>query len=103
RNKAVATSGNYRNFYEKEGKKYAHTLDPSTGYPVQHNLLSATVIADNCALADGLATAFMVIGLEKTKALLQTMQLHAEVVLIYEADGKMQTYISEGAKGMFDR
>ena len=50
--KAMATSGNYRNFYYKNGKKYAHTIDPHTGYPVQHNILSATVIADNCATAD---------------------------------------------------
>ena len=59
---AIATSGNYRNFYYKDGVKYAHTIDPRTGYPVQHSLLSATVIADNCMRADALATAFMVLG-----------------------------------------
>ena len=69
-NKAMATSGNYRNFYYKNGKKYAHTIDPVTGYPVQHNILSATVIADNCATADAYATAFMVMGLDKAKAVL---------------------------------
>ena len=69
-NKAMATSGNYRNFYYKDGKKYAHTIDPVTGYPVQHNILSATVIADNCATADAYATAFMVMGLDKAKAVL---------------------------------
>ena len=68
--KAMATSGNYRNFYYKNGKKYAHTIDPSTGYPVQHNILSSTVIADDCATADAYATAFMVMGLEKAKAVL---------------------------------
>ena len=70
-NKAMATSGNYRNFYYKNGKKYAHTIDPKTGYPVQHNILSATVLADDCATADAYATAFMVMGLEKAKTVLQ--------------------------------
>jgi len=70
-NKAMATSGNYRNFYYKDGQKYAHTIDPRTGYPVQHSLLSATVLADNCATADAYATSFMVMGLEKARALLE--------------------------------
>ena len=64
----LATSGNYRNFYYKDGKKYAHTIDPRTGYPVQHNILSATVIAEDCMTADALATAFMVMGLEEASA-----------------------------------
>lgn len=68
--KAMATSGNYRNFYYKGGKKYAHTIDPKTGFPVQHNILSSTVLADNCATADAYATAFMVLGLDKAKAVL---------------------------------
>lgn len=70
-NKAMATSGNYRNFYYKNGKKYAHTIDPKTGLPVQHNILSATVLADNCATADAYATAFMVMGLDKAKTVLE--------------------------------
>ena len=65
---AIATSGNYRNFYYKDGVKYAHTIDPRTGYPVQHSLLSATVIADNCMRADALATAFMVLGVDSAIA-----------------------------------
>ena len=65
---AIATSGNYRNFYYKDGIKYAHTIDPRTGYPVQHSLLSATVIADNCMRADALATAFMVLGADSAMA-----------------------------------
>lgn len=68
--KAMATSGNYRNFYYKGGKKYAHTIDPKTGNPVQHNILSATVLARNCATADAYATSFMVMGLEKAKKIL---------------------------------
>ena len=80
--KAMATSGNYRNFYYKGGRKYAHTIDPQTGYPVQHSLLSATVIAKSCAVADAYATSFMVMGLEKAKALIER---HPELMayLIY--------------------
>lgn len=61
---AMATSGNYRNYYYREGKKYGHTIDPRTGYPVLHNLLSVTVVAPDCLTADALATAFMVMGVE---------------------------------------
>ncbi len=64
--KALATSGNYRNFYMEGEKKYSHTIDPKSGYPVQHNLLSATVLADDCMTADAYATAFMVLGVEKS-------------------------------------
>ena len=88
--KAMATSGNYRNFYYKDGRKYAHTIDPHTGRPVQHSLLSATVTAPDCATADAYATAFMVMGVERARRLLQR---HPEMgaYLIYEdADGAMQ-------------
>lgn len=68
---AMATSGNYRNFYYKNGKKYAHTIDPKTGYPVLHNILSATVLAKNCATADAYATSFMVMGLDGAKKVLE--------------------------------
>lgn len=78
--KAMATSGNYRNFYYKGGKKYAHTIDPKTGYPVQHNILSSTVLADNCATADAYATAFMVLGLDKAKAVLAR---HPELMVYF--------------------
>lgn len=65
----MATSGNYRNFYIKDGKKYAHTIDPHTGYPVQQDILSATIVAADAMTADAYATAFMVLGSEKAKAL----------------------------------
>ena len=65
-NGGLATSGNYRQYYHKDGKKYAHTINPHTGYPVDHNLLSVTVIAPNCMLADAYATAFMVMGLDQS-------------------------------------
>ena len=96
--KAMATSGNYRNFYYKNGKKYAHTIDPHTGYPVQHSILSATVIADNCATADAYATAFMVMGLEKAQKLLER---HPELMAYFiysDKDGKNKTWCSEKLK-----
>jgi thiamine biosynthesis lipoprotein len=71
-NRGLATSGNYRNYYEEGGQKYGHTIDPSTGKPVQHSLLSATVLATDCISADAFATAFMVMGLEKTKNFLES-------------------------------
>ncbi len=71
KNKAVATSGNYRKFYEENGVKYSHHIDPSTGYPAHQNLLSASVMADDCITADAWGTAFMVLGLEKSKELLR--------------------------------
>ena len=64
-NMAVATSGDYRNYYYKNNKRYSHTISPQTGYPVEHNLASATVFDDNCMRADALATAFMAMGEEK--------------------------------------
>lgn len=94
-NKSLATSGNYRKFYEKDGKKYSHTINPKTGYPVEHNLLSATVIADECAYADAYATAFMVMGLEQSKEfLVQHKELMA--LLIYSDEkGGLQTFITD--------
>lgn len=67
----IATSGNYRNFYYKDGKKYAHTIDPHTGYPIQQDILSSTVIAKDCMTADAYATAFMVLGKEKALKVLE--------------------------------
>ena len=67
---AMATSGNYRNYYYKNGRKYSHTIDPRTGFPVQHSILSATVISSNCAIADAYATAFMVLGMDDARHVL---------------------------------
>ena len=94
--KALATSGNYRKFYEKGGMKYSHTINPKTGYPVVHNLLSATVISDNCGEADAYATVFMVVGLQESKKLLSKNK-NLEALLIYsDEDGGLQTFITEG-------
>ena len=92
--KAMATSGNYRNFYYKGGKKFAHTIDPKTGYPVQHSILSATVITKSCAVADAYATSFMVMGLDKAK---QVLERHPELMayFIYSDDkGDMAVWFS---------
>ena len=70
------TSGNYRKFYIRDGRKYSHTIDPRTGYPVSHSLLSATVIAETAGRADALATCFMVIGEDAAKEYLNS---HPEV------------------------
>ena len=95
-NIGLATSGNYRNFYYRDGKKYAHTVDPRTGYPVQHNILSATVIAPDCATADAYATAFMVMGLDSAKAICSR---HPEIdayFIITNESGKNDVYYTQG-------
>lgn len=80
--KAMATSGNYRNFYYEGGKKYAHTINPHTGKPAQSDILSATVMAQTCAVADAYATAFMVLGSEKAKEILKKHpELQAYLIL----------------------
>ncbi len=97
-NKAMATSGNSRKFYYKNGKKYAHTIDPMTGYPVQHNILSSTVLASNCAEADAYATAFMVLGLEKAQKVLDQ---HPELMAYFiysDKDGKNAVWFSSSLK-----
>ena len=85
----MATSGNYRKFYYKNGKRYAHTIDPRLGTPVQHNILSATVIAKDCVTADAYATAFMVMGLEKAKALCEK---HPELDAYFICSGEGESY-----------
>ena len=99
-NGAMATSGNYRQFYIKNGKKYAHTIDPKLGYPVQHSLLSASVIAPDCMTADAYATAFMVLGFEKSKTIVES-DPNLEAYFIYtNQDGKYETYSSDKIKQM---
>ena len=101
--RALATSGNYRNYYIENGKKYAHTIDPKTGYPVEHSLLSTTVLADNCMTADAYATAFMVLGLEKSITLSKQVP-EIEVYFIYaDEDGSYQSYVSEGFKKLLKK
>lgn len=95
---AMATSGNYRNFYFKDGKKYAHTINPHTGYPVQHSILSATVIAPDCAIADAYATSFMVMGLDGTKEILKQRPELQAYIIYSDEKGENEIYMTEGIK-----
>ena len=101
--KAMATSGNYRNFYYKNGRKYAHTIDPATGYPVQHTILSSTVIADDCATADAYATAFMVMGLDKAKAVLSRHPELMAYFILAGAGGNNDVWYSPSMKDKIAR
>ncbi len=94
---ALASSGNYRNFYVKDGKKYAHTINPKTGYPIQHELLSASVIAPDCMTADSYATAFMVLGLEKAKEIVKkTPNLEAYFIYRGENSDTLSVFYTDG-------
>lgn len=96
-NKSMATSGNYRNFRYENGQKLSHTIDPRTGYPVSHTLLSATVIADDCATADAYATAFMVAGLDKALEICKQESLDAYFIYS-DSTGKLHTKETDGMR-----
>lgn len=98
-NFAVATSGDYRNFFELDGKRYSHTIDPRTGYPVEHDLASVTVVMDLCMDADAYATAFMAMGREKALGFANMNGIAA--FLIYQAEGEFVTLQSEEFTRMF--
>ena len=100
--KAMATSGNYRNFYYKGGRKYAHTIDPKTGRPVQHNILSATVLCNQCAKADAYATAFMVMGLDKAREVLERNP-DLMVYFIYDDKGVNKVWYSPSLKDKIEQ
>ena len=92
----IATSGNYRNFYIKDGKKYGHTIDPITGYPTDKSILSATVVADDCMTADAYATVFMVQGVEHAAEIAKKVP-EIEYFLIYaDEEGRHRFAYSEG-------
>jgi thiamine biosynthesis lipoprotein len=94
KNRSMATSGNYRNYYEENGRIIAHTIDPKTGFSCKNDLLSASVFAPDCMTADAFATAFMVLGVERSKEILANANLDA--FLIFYENGKIKTYASEG-------
>lgn len=99
-NKALATSGNYRAFYVENGVKYSHEINPKTGFPSRNTLLSTTVVCDDCVTADAYATAFLVMGLEKSKELLKKLN-GMEVYFVYSnPEGKYEIYYSDGMKKM---
>lgn len=96
--RSMATSGNYRKFYVKDGKQYSHTIDPTTGYPVKHTLLSATVVSDGCAFADAYATAFMVMGLNESENILKKNENMDGLLIFGDTLGSTSTFVSEGIK-----
>jgi thiamine biosynthesis lipoprotein len=98
RDRSLATSGNYRRFYEKDGIKYSHSIDPLTGWPVQHGLLSATVLCDECVFADAYATMFMVMGIEKSREFLENRP-DLDAFLIYnDENGMYRIWSTENLK-----
>lgn len=94
KNQAIATSGNYRNYYEKDGVKYSHTISPVTGRPVRHSLLSASVFAPDCMTADAYATAFMVMGVDKAREVLEKEKDLAAYFIYSDESGNLQTWVS---------
>jgi thiamine biosynthesis lipoprotein len=94
----IATSGDYRNYYEKDGKRFGHTINPATGYPAGQNVLSSTVVADNCMTADGFATVFMVLGAEKA---IEAAKFFPEIEYFFiylDNEGNHQVAFSEGMR-----
>ena len=91
----VVTSGNYRKFYVKDGRKYAHTINPQTGYPAEHHLLSATIVAPDAMMADAFATYCMVIGLEAAQEFIESAT-DLEGCLIYDDNGVFSSWTSSG-------
>ena len=96
--KALATSGNYRKFHERNGIKYAHTMDPKTGYPVLSRLLSATVLADECITADAYATAFMVMGIDKSMEFLEKNKFMEAYLVYSDENGNFKVFATPGMK-----
>lgn len=99
-NRSVATSGNYYNFRMVNGKKVSHTLSPKTGYPVEHSLLSASVIAEDCMTADAYATAFMVIGKDSALNIAENTP-NLEALFIYDDNGTLKTAQTKGMEELF--
>lgn len=94
--RGIVTSGSYRKYVERDGKRYSHCIDPMTGYPVEHNLLSATLIAENATWADALASICMVMGMEKSLELIKTLD-GVEVFYIFVNDrNELETFATEG-------
>ena len=93
---AVATSGDYRNYFEYEGKIFSHTIDPRIGKPVSHNLASVTVVAKNCMQADALATALMVLGKEKGLTLIENTDDTEAFLIIRKDIPSLVTFQSSG-------
>jgi thiamine biosynthesis lipoprotein len=86
----------------RDGRRYVHTLDPKSGYPIEHSLLSATVVADDCMTADAYATAFMVMGVDESKRILKSNN-EIEGYLIFSTDKGLSTFSTEGISRIIHR
>lgn len=95
--RAIATSGNYRKFYVKDGKKYVHTIDPIRKMPFENNMISVSVVADKCMTADAYATAFMAMGSDRSISFIKNQEHSLEVLfLYYDKRGRRQSYMTDG-------
>lgn len=101
-NRSLATSGNYRKFYIENGVKYSHTIDPRTGYPVRHTLLSATVVAGEAAVADAWATACMVAGEDDAVSIIEGNDSLEGYLIYSDENGGMKSWVSEGLKKLIE-
>lgn len=97
---AIATSGNYRNFYIQEGKKFAHIIDPNTGLPVDHSLLSVSIIAQDCMIADAYATACMVMGLDRAREFVEGTTGVEACFIFHSYEDDYGVYMTEGFKSL---
>jgi len=96
--KAISTSGNYRKYYEKDGKKIVHIVDPKTGHPVESNLLSVTIVADDCLTSDAYDTPLMVLGLDKSIEFLKSNRFLEGYLIYTDGEGRFQAYATPGFK-----
>lgn len=105
-NASVVTSGNYRKYYEEDGVRYSHTIDPTTGRPVRHSLLSVSVVEKNATIADAMATAYMVMGLDRAKQFIEEHRGQSgteAVYFIYDDGGTLHTYATPAFEQLIDR
>ncbi|MEP2276935.1 MAG: FAD:protein FMN transferase [Reichenbachiella sp.] len=101
-NRSLATSGNYRNYYEENGRIISHTISPFTGYNVSHHLLSASIFAPNCTLADGYATACMVMGLEESIEMIKKLNGVDAFFIYSDENGELQSYATSGIESQIE-
>lgn len=96
RDQGIVTSGSYRKYVERDGKRYSHSIDPTTGYPVEHNLLSATVIAETSVWADALASICMVMGMERSLDIINSLEGVEAYYIFVNDKGELETFATEG-------